>query len=306
MAKLIGSYKNGSYFVKMLSDGTKIRVALNDEFVPAFAENCDVTITEKCINGCPMCYAGCTPQGKHADFSKYEHLIDSLHPYTELALNGNQITDIPGLEDFLRKLKDKKIFANMTVHQRDFEKNVEYLKKLVDEKLIWGIGVSLENPTKEFIEKIKCFPNIVIHVIVGIFGEKDFQVLKDQGLKILCLGYKELGRGIEYDAQNHEDIDIKTKWLGVNLLNVAKHFEVVSFDNLGIEQLGVRDYLTNDEWEQFYMGDEGTSTFFVNLVQGYFAMNSLSPNHYPIKEGMTIDDMFKIIRKGNIYTKEEQ
>lgn len=294
--KLLGSYKNGSYYVNMFNDGTKVRVALNDEFVPAFAENCDVTITESCINACKFCYSGCTPQGKHADFSKYEYLIDSLHPYTELALNGNNL-DIPGLEDFLHRLKDKKIFANMTVHQRDFEKNVEYLKKLVDEKLIWGIGVSLENPIESFIEKVKQFPNIVLHVIVGIFGEEDYQALKDQGLKILCLGYKELGRGIEYDAQNHEDIDIKTKWLGVNLPNVAKHFKVISFDNLGIEQLGVRAYLTDDEWDAFFMGEESEFTFFINLVQGYFAGNSLSPNHYPIKEGMTIDDMFKIIRR---------
>lgn len=295
--KLIGNYRNGSYFVKMYSDGSKIRIAPDDEFIPAFAENCDVTITECCINGCPMCYANCTPQGKHADFSKYEYLIDSLHPYTELALNGNQITDIPGLEDFLRKLKDKKVFANMTIHQRDFEKNVEYLKKLVNEKLIWGIGVSLENLIEPFIEQIKLFPNLVLHVINGLFTEIQWNLLADQDIKILILGYKQLGRGIDYLNQSESMIIRNQKRLYDCLPNIINHFKVVSFDNLAIEQLDVKRLMTDEEWDEFFMGQESEFTFFINLVQGYFAGNSLSPNHYPIKQGMTVDDMFKIIRK---------
>ena len=39
--RLLGTYKNGSYTVKILSDGTKIRETEADEFIPAFAENCD-------------------------------------------------------------------------------------------------------------------------------------------------------------------------------------------------------------------------------------------------------------------------
>ena len=41
MLKLLGVYKNGNYTVKVLSDGTKIRETLEDEFIPSFAENCD-------------------------------------------------------------------------------------------------------------------------------------------------------------------------------------------------------------------------------------------------------------------------
>ena len=47
MLKLLGVYKNGNYTVKILSDGTKIRETNEDEFIPSFAENCDVKITDK-------------------------------------------------------------------------------------------------------------------------------------------------------------------------------------------------------------------------------------------------------------------
>lgn len=48
-------YKNGNYIVTIMSDGTKIRMTEADEFIPAFAENCDVKITSKCSIGCPFC-----------------------------------------------------------------------------------------------------------------------------------------------------------------------------------------------------------------------------------------------------------
>ena len=49
MLKLLGVYKNGNYSVRILSDGTKIRETNDDEFIPSFAENCDVKITDNKI-----------------------------------------------------------------------------------------------------------------------------------------------------------------------------------------------------------------------------------------------------------------
>lgn len=48
-------YKNGNYLVTILNDGTKIRQTKDDEFIPAFAENCDCKITDKCSQGCAFC-----------------------------------------------------------------------------------------------------------------------------------------------------------------------------------------------------------------------------------------------------------
>ena len=45
-----------------------------------------------------------------------------------------------------------------------------------------------------------------------------------------------------------------------------------------------------------FLGNDGEFTFFVNLVQGYFAKSSLSPEHYEIGD-QTIDECFNIIRQ---------
>ena len=148
-------YKNGNYFVCIMNDGTKIRKTNGDTLKPSFAESYDVTITHKCKVGCPFCYAGCTENGRHADLFKYR-FINTLHPYTEVAFNGNDM-DHPQLKQFLKLLKDKKVFANMTVNQKQFMENYEYIKQLTDNKLIHGLGISFNEYDMDFIEKVKEF-----------------------------------------------------------------------------------------------------------------------------------------------------
>ena len=108
--------------------------------------------------GCPFCHEGSTTDGKFGDILN-EKFINTLHPYQEVALGGGDATSHPDLIPFLQKLKDRKIIVNMTVNQIHFERKQELIRKLVDEKLIYGLGVSLVNPTEKFIELIKKYPN---------------------------------------------------------------------------------------------------------------------------------------------------
>lgn len=289
---IIGRYKNGNYTVTILSDGTKIRENDLDNLTPAFAENCDVKITDKCDGGCEFCYEGCTVNGKHGDIMNYKFL-DTLHPYTELALNGNDLSH-PNLIPFLEKLRSKKVIANMTVNQIHFERHYDFISELISKNLIYGIGVSLRKPTREFIEKIKKFPNAVIHTINGILSPSDYEILKDNNLKVLILGYKHLRRGNDYYALNHINVQQLQAWLYNNLKEMLNHFEVVSFDNLAIEQLDVKRLLSDKDWNEFYMGDDGTMTFYIDMVEGTFGKNSLATERYPIMD--SIDEMFQKIR----------
>lgn len=77
--ELIGSYKNGNTFTTLFSDGTKIRHTQDDEFRPAFAENMDIKICDRCDMGCRWCHEGSTPNGKLGDILN-EKFIDTLHP----------------------------------------------------------------------------------------------------------------------------------------------------------------------------------------------------------------------------------
>jgi len=293
--KTLGVYRNGNYTVRILQDGTKIRETEYEEFIPAFAENCDCKITDKCDGGCAFCYEGCTPNGKHGDILNYKFL-DTLHPYTELAINGNDLSH-PDLITFLEKLKDKKIITNMTVNQIHFERHQVLIRELINRKLIYGLGISLREASDEFISLVKTYPNAVIHAINGILTPSDIQKLSDNNIKMLILGYKHLRRGADWYNTDCENITKLQQWLSDNLKNIIEHFAVVSFDNLAIKQLNVKSLMTDEKWNEFYMGDDGGFTFYIDMVDGTFGKNSLAPENerYPIGD-LSIDEMFQKIR----------
>jgi hypothetical protein len=43
------------------------------------------------------------------------------------------------------------------------------------------------------------------------------------------------------------------------------------------------------------MGSDGDFTYFVNLVEGYFAKNSTSPIHYPLMD--SAGEMFRFLQE---------
>ena len=294
--ELLGRYKNGNFKTIILSDGTKIRETEDDEFIPDYAENMDIKITNYCDMGCPFCHEGSTTNGKFGDILN-EKFIDTLHPYQEVAIGGGDATSHPDLILFLEKLKEKKVITNMTVNQIHFERHQDMIRDLVDRGLIFGLGISLKEPTEEFVSLVKTYPNAVIHVINGILRPSDVKLLADNGLKMLILGYKHLRRGEDWYDTDHENIVVRQMWLYENLEELLHHFAVVSFDNLAIEQLDVRRLMTNEEWEEFFMGRDGRYTFYLDLVDGNFGKNSLATDRYPIMDN--IDDMFQKIVSEN-------
>ena len=240
------------------------------------------------------CYEGCTANGKHGDLFKYP-FINTLHAYTELALNGNDL-DHPDIEKFLEFLKEKKVFANITVNQNQFFANYDRIKDWQEKKMVYGIGVSLQNATDELIEKMNSIPNTVLHTIVGILSEDDIMKLKDHGIKILLLGYKQLQRGVNYLNSHSDEVNNNKQYVYDNLSDITNWFKVVSFDNLAIEQLDVKRIVPVDEWDEFYMGDDGGYTFYIDMVKGEFSKNSIASDRYPIGE-KTIDEMFQFIQE---------
>lgn len=289
------TYKNGNMMVTIDdSNGTRECFTMDDEFHPDFPLNIDVMISQKCDYGCPQCYAGCTSNGKHADLFGFE-FIHSLHPYTELALNINSEVP-PRFEEFLQFLKEKHIITNVTVNQKFLEKNSDYIDMLYAGKLIYGLGVSLSNATPEFVQLVKKYPNAVIHTINGILTEKDIEVLKDNDLKILVLGYKMKNRGSEYfNSKDHEKIIANQKWLYDNLEEIMEHFKVLSLDCLGIDQLQPSRFIPVEKYDLLYQGSDGTITYAVDMVRGTFSSSSTSEIEYPILD--TVEDMFKVVLK---------
>lgn len=292
----IATYKNGNTYTTLYEDGTKEHFTMDDEFNFEFPESHDISISQCCDNGCEWCYYGCSPTGKHGKLTGWK-FFDSMRPHTEIAINLQSPVN-PDLIPFLTEMRDRKIIVNATVNQNHFmdDSMLSLICHLERHGLIKGIGVSLTNPRQDgFIETVKEFPNAVIHVIAGVTPWGDIQDLMGHDLKLLILGYKKTGRGKKYYDSLYLPIITQIKYLEDGLDEILNGFKVVSFDNLAIEQLHIKDKLSDKEWDTFYGGDDGTVTFFIDLVKGVFARNSLSQITYPIGD-KTIDEMFEIIR----------
>lgn len=289
---LLSEYKNGNATIKLYDDGTKIMETDDDEFDFEFASSMDVCISERCDNGCQFCYANCTPDGKVATFNW--DFLNGIPAGVEMAINM-QFPLPDGFEEFLKRMKDQGVIVNATVNQRHFERHEEYIAQLVDEHLLWGIGISLVKATPEFINAVKRFDNAVIHVINGVVTMTDLLMLGGKGLKLLILGYKDKGRGVAYHSQANAEVKRKQEMLR-HLLPIFLHmFEAVSFDNLALKQLDVRRLVTDDEWEEFYMGKEASSSFYINLVNGTYSPSSLDTLELPIGN-LSVKEMFHNVK----------
>lgn len=299
MIKMLANYTNGNYNVILLENGSKFRATNDDEFKPDFAESYDICITKYCDGACGFCYEGCGLNGVHADLSL--SFFDTIHPGTEIAINGNDLSH-SGLYDFLKKMQKRKVIVNMTVNQKHFEKYFEILKSWTDNKLIWGLGISLVEPTNSFIKKVRQIPNAIIHVINGVVTVPQLIKLADNNFKILVLGYKQLQRGKDYYEDNSFLIGELQRDLEDYLFDeiISQNwFNVISFDNLALEQLDVRAHVSEADWNKNYMGADGEFSFYIDAVEGTFAKNSVAPDNerYPLMNN--VDDMFNFIRSKN-------
>lgn len=290
---LLAKYKNGNAIIELYDDGTKVMETDADEFDFEFASSMDVCISERCDNGCKFCYANCTPEGKVARFD-WEFLKD-IPAGVEMAINM-QFPLPDGFEDFLRQMKNQGVIVNVTINQRHFETHEEYMMSLVNQQLIWGIGISLVKATQKLIDDIKQFKNAVIHVINGVTTMTDLIMLSGHDLKLLILGYKDKGRGIAYHSNERIEVDRKMNAMREALpFILSGRFRAVAFDNLALKQLKVKGLISEAAWEEFYMGKEASSSFYINLVNGTYSPSSLDTMELPIGS-LSAKEMFQNVK----------
>ena len=69
----------------------------------------------------------------------------------------------------------------------------------------------------------------------------------------------------------------------------------ISFDNLAIEQLKLESKINPDDFNNYYMGDDGMFTMYIDLVKEEFSVSSITKIRYPLLNN--IFDMFDKIKK---------
>ena len=134
-------------------------------------------------------------------------------------------------------------------------------------------------------------------MINGVHKYEDYKKLQDSNLKILILGYKEFRRGNDYYKTHLCRTEEIKDSIAEHLKEITEHFAVVSFDNLALFQLSVRDMLTDEEWNEFFMGKDGQMTCYLDLVNKTYSVSSTSPldERFPLLDD--IKPMFDHIRQ---------
>lgn len=286
--KLLSRYRNGNCTVTLYADGTKVR-EWEGEPAPERPESIDLKVTESCLVGCAYCHESATPGGNHARLETVEEILADAQPGMEVAIGGGDPMAWPSLPAALVWMGDRGLVANVTINGAATHEDVHAIRALQDIGLIHGVGVSwvrgMEHPQ---------FENAAIHAIVGVHDpEEVVEWFHDEwaGEAVLLLGFKRWGRGVDYySAAAESNI---ARWRE-SLHCLALVVRALSFDNLALEQLHVRSFVSSATWDRCYMGDDGRFTMYVDAVTDSFAANS-TRQRIP-RDGRTLSEMFGSLR----------
>ena len=304
---ILRKYTNGNYKVLLLNNGTKVRYTNDDKFMPEFPENIDIKLTNNCPYNCEFCHENSSPTGESVDIKKlWKKLSDLALPSDiELALGGGALSTINNFKQLIISLPQ---ITNITINQKELN-NIAFFNQLVwlstNYKNIFGIGISFNDMNdQKSILRLKQLSSaapdsVVYHTIYGITTKEEYEFLynKLHAQKVLVLGYKNFRRGEVYKSNHLEQMLENQKSFDKNLSVYREKFPTLSFDCLAVEQLNLKDKISDEDWNKYYMGDDGQFTMYIDLVKNEFAKNSSSSKRYKIQSGQTIRDLFKIIRE---------
>lgn len=277
-------YRNGNAVVTLdLRDGTRIiEYPDNEPLTLQTPLNIDIRVSTQCPYGyntntkkstCAFCHESALVDGQECHYGVLQQvLIDAKLPRgTEIALGVNQITD--DLIQFVKNLYRLGLVVNITMNERYI---LQYgdtgLKQMLP--YVFGLGISYRSlqGCLSLPDWIADYPHTVIHVINGIDNFDDVKELGIKYHKLLVLGEKDFGfnRGkVNLDTPQHK------QWES-NIMQLTKIFDIVSFDNLGLQQLEIRGKITDEEYKSFYQGEH---SMYINAVEQYFAPSSRTRNN---------------------------
>ena len=288
-------YQNGNSTVELSKDGTRV-ITFEDTLQLEYPLNIDIRVSTACSLGfnpntnkatCEFCHESARTDGTECD---YQGLIDKLQGLPkgiELAIGGNKLT--VGLIGFIMWAKREGYICNLTVNHLHINRESDTLKMLLENDLLGGLGISYRKGYPlNFDEYFLNHPNVVAHVIAGIDDVDD--VVASPFKKVLVLGYKTFGFGVDYYDDEVKDGIQKWYWW---IKKVIDSKDVVSFDNLALEQLNIKRFLPDEQWEVF---NQGEHSFYINAVDKYFSPSSRNPNKTDWNT-TTVKDYFRDIEK---------
>lgn len=277
-------YTNGNANIWLdLRDGTRIiEYPDNEQLTLKTPLNIDIRVSTQCPYGydttkqkstCTFCHESALVNGQECDYGILQQvLIDANLPRgTEIALGVNEVTR--DLIQFVKNLWKLGLVVNVTMNER-------YITEFGDTRLkqllpyVFGLGISYRSlqGCLSLPDWIAEYPHTVIHVINGIDDFDDVKELSVKYHKLLVLGEKDFGFNcgkVNLNTEQHK------QWKS-NIMQLTKIFDIVSFDNLGLQQLEIRGKITDEEYKSFYQGEH---SMYINAVEQYFAPSSRTRNN---------------------------
>ena len=290
-------YRNGNADITLYEDGTRF-IETEDSILRLDTPlNIDIRVSKRCPYGydssrgvsvCGFCHESATVDGKVCDYDKLLNVIreSDLPKGTELAIGANLISD--DFIEFVKELNILGFIVNITVNERYLtDRGDRQLKKVM--QYIKGLGISFRTlcGSMNLPEWISEYSNTVLHVICGIDNLKDVCKLHKKYHKILVLGEKDFGfntNKVDLNSKSHIEWD-------TYIMKLTKLFNIVSFDNLALEQLHIRDKISKDEYETFYQGEH---SMYINAVDEYFAPSSRTLDNIKKFDEISLRDYFKL------------
>ena len=292
---LLHNYSNGGYKVELYNDGTKIRTKVSD-VLPTFPEQMDLKITDWCDGHCGWCHEDSLTTGKHGDVDAMLDLLRSLPPGVEIAIGGGDPLSHPDFPRLVRSLRSLGLVPSVTVNGKHYDRHAETLKELTSEGVLFGVGLSYAGkwPALDWD-----YPNKVVHLIAGV-NHPTVALDIPAGQKVLILGYKNFRRG------SHLLVSEETaRWVRSNInswwwrLGEVARLHKLSFDNLAITQLDPKRLFKDPAtYDEYYMGEEGNFSMYVDGVKQEFSLCSYEKTRYSWSDYSGISSMFQQIRTG--------
>jgi hypothetical protein len=287
-------YQNGNAEVELLDDGTRT-ILFEEDLKLDFPLNIDIRVSSGCSLGynsktgkavCEFCHESARTDGEECNYDELKSVLFGLPEGIELAIGGNKLT--AKLRNFLTWCQKKGYICNLTVNHLQVNRFENTLRNYLELGLIKGLGISYRKGTPiNFNEYFINHPNVVLHVIAGIDEVDDILSLPFK--KVLILGEKDFGFNlgkVDLSSQNHKE----WYWWVKKLIDEK---DVVSFDNLAVEQLNIKRFFTNDKWTEFYQGEH---SLYINAVGKYLSPSSRS--NVKVNWGeVSIKEFFKQIEK---------
>lgn len=233
--------------------------------------NVDIRISSSCSfadNVCKnFCHEEAVVNGKTCDYNELKKHLSILSGGIELAVGVNKFDE--DVLNFFKWNKEQGFVTNITINQGHILRDFDFITTAVETKLINGLGISYRNSLNWNVpQEILSNPNTVFNVIVGINTIDQIKSLAEKGVKKICiLGEKDFGYNkgkVDYTKHN------EWKW---KLQELFELFEIVSFDNLAVEQLVVKRFFNEKSWNEFYNGEH---SFYIDAVNKILKPSSRS------------------------------